>query len=460
MKKYILSSMLFGTSLFFATQLKADAEESVVSYLESMINQCDEVFVETQESYTEALAAIGSLQNDIITCEATLIATEQSLQSYQDDLAGAEDLGPITKIAARDFHTVILLENGSVWAAGLNDNGQLGTGDLFDRTAFTRMVTEPSDIFIDIAAGYEFSLALKNDGTVWATGANESGQLGIGPDGPQLTLTAMTDFNSSVTAIAAGGYHSLALKNDGTVWATGRYNDGQLGIGTPFDQQLTLTAMTDFNSDITALAAGEAFSLVLKKDGTVWATGYNSNGQLGIGSIDTQLTLTAMTDFNSSITAIAAGWNHSIVLKNNGTVWATGDNSSGQLGIGTLDQQLTLTVMTDFNSDITALAAAGDVSLVLKNDGTVWATGKNNSGQLGIGTSGFGNVREILTAMTTNNSSVTAIAAGGNHSIVLKNNGTALTTGDNSSGILARGLDSNAISQATTLGLTARAVQP
>ena len=458
MKKYILSSMILGASLFVISSLKADAEESVVSYLESMINQCDEVFVETQESYTEALAAIGSLQDDIITCEATLIATEQSLESYQEVLAGVEDLGPVTKIAAGGLHTVILLENGSVWAAGNNNNGQLGTGDQFERTAFTQMVTDPSDIFIDIAAGDLYTAVLKSDGTVWATGDNGSGQLGIGTSGDfRITLTEMIDSNNSDIIAIAASYRTIVLKSNGTVWGTGDNWSGSLGIGTSGDTRTTLTAMTDFNSSVAAIATGFEHTIVLKNDGTVWATGDNNDGQLGIGSFDQQITLTAMTDFNSSITALAAGGFYSLVLKNDGTVWATGANDFGQLGIGTLDPQLTLTAMTDFNSSITALAAGFYHSLVLKSDGTVWATGRNENGQLGIGST---NPQPILTAMTENNSAVSAIAGGDRHSVVLKNNGRVWATGYNLSGQLARGLNSTDLPEATTLGVTERSIQP
>jgi alpha-tubulin suppressor-like RCC1 family protein len=470
MKKYILSSMLLGTSLFFTMQLKADdAETLVVSFLETMISQCDEVLVETQESYAETMAIVGSLQDDLITCESILDITEQSLQSYQEILAEIEDFGPVTKIAAGDSHTIILLENGSVWAAGYNNYGQLGTGDTFQRTAFTQMATDPAATFIDIAAAGNYSLALKNDGTVWATGYNNYGQLGIGTSGTgesRATLTQMTDNNSDITAIAAGQSHSLVLKNDGTVWATGYNNYGQLGIGTSGtgENRATLTQMTSSNSSVTAITAGLYHSLVLKNDGTVWGTGYNWYGQLGIGTSGTgenRVTLTQMTDFNSSVTAIAAGQSHSLVLKNDGTVWATGSNLYGQLGIGTSgDNKTILTHMTDFNSSVTAIKAGAYHSLVLKNDGTAWTTGYNNRGQLGIGTSGAGANKTILTPMTDFNSSVTAIAAGAYHSVALKDNGSVWTTGYNYYSQLSRGLDSTNLPQATTLGLTARAVQP
>ena len=430
-------------------------EFSTIGSLMDELDLCDAGVAVTQDAIVSLDLTIGSLIDDLFLCGSLVDATEESIQ---ETLAALETVLPVSKIAAGSLHTVILLENGSVWASGFNGNGQLGTGNTFDRTAFTRMVTDPSDIFIDIAAGSNHSLALKNDGTVWATGNNGSGQLGIGSNDSQTTLIAMTESNNNnITALAAGENHSLVLKNDGTVWGTGLNDDGQLGTATN-DAHLTLIPMGDpfgvtFN-DISALAAGGNHSLVLKNDGTVYGTGANGSGQLGIGPQGSQFVLTPMTDFNSSITALATSGNHSLVLKTDGTVWTTGDNANGQLGIGTSgDFRLTLTEMTNFNSSVTALAAGGNHSLVLKSDGTVYASGLNSNGQLGDGT----NVsKNVLTAMTTDNSNIAAISAGGSHAAVLKSDGTVWVTGSNAAGQLARGLDPAALSQANTLAPTKR----
>ena len=358
-------------------------EFSTIGSLMDELDACDTGVATTQDAILSLDLTIGSLIDDLIECGSLVDVTEESIQEVLIEL---EPVLPVLKIATGLDHSVILLENGSVWAAGKNEWGQLGTGNTFTRWTFSPMIIDPAALFIDIAAGDQHSLVLKNDGTVWATGRNIVGQLGIGTSGDfTVTLTEMTDFNNNITAIAAGGSYSLVLKNDGTVWGTGGNTVGQLGVGTSGDFRVTLTEMTDFNNDIAAIAAGSNHSLVLKSDGTVWATGYNSEGQLGIGtSGDFRVTLTEMTDFNSSVTALSGGSNHSLVLKNDGTVWATGYNSSGQLGIGSTTQQLTLTAMTLNNSSITALAGS-DSSLVLKNDGTVWATGYNGSGQLARG---------------------------------------------------------------------------
>jgi len=137
--------------------------------------------------------------------------------------------------------------------------------DIGYRTLFFRA--------IKISAGEEHSLALKNDGTLWATGDNYFGELGTGDNSYRNVFVKVL---SNVSAIAAGGRHSLALKNDGTLWATG------CGYGNVFVKVL---------SNVSAIAAGGVesglaswwHSLALKNDGTLWATGDNTHGPLGTG---------------------------------------------------------------------------------------------------------------------------------------------------------------------------------
>jgi hypothetical protein len=202
---------------------------------------------------------------------------------------------------------------------------------------------------------------------------------------------------SSVAAIATGYYHSVFLKNDGTVWATGENNNGELGDGTTTDN-LRAEPVTDSTTNpitsISAIAAGANHTVFLKNDGTVWATGYNSQGELGIGNTNQQTRAVQVIDntggYISSVAAIAAGANHTVFLKNDGTVWATGDNGSGELGDGSTTDNLRAEQVLDSTTggqftNISAISTGYNHSVFLKNDGTVWATGQNNNGELGDG---------------------------------------------------------------------------
>jgi len=136
-----------------------------------------------------------------------------------------------------------------------------------------------------------------------------------------------------ITAIAGGGTHSLALKNDGTVWAWGYNGYGQLGNGGTYTTSNVPVQASGLTGGITAIMGGHHHSLALKNDGTVWAWGYNYYGQLGNGT-NTNSNVPVRVSGLAGITKIAGGGLHSLALKNDGTVWAWGYNYYGQLGNG------------------------------------------------------------------------------------------------------------------------------
>lgn len=134
------------------------------------------------------------------------------------------------------------------------------------------------------------------------------------------TLSAQTDCD--LISISGGASHSLALKNDGTVWAWGWNNRGQLGDGTNTAQNIAVQA-SNLNG-VIAISSGDGYSLALKNDGAVWAWGSNSNGELGNGAngFNTDQNIPVQTSNLNGIIAISSGYGHSVALKNDGTVWA------------------------------------------------------------------------------------------------------------------------------------------
>jgi alpha-tubulin suppressor-like RCC1 family protein len=179
------------------------------------------------------------------------------------------DLGDVIAIAAgsgfRD-HSLALRSNGGVWAWGANDMGQLGDGTLIDRTSPVVPGCEAlgylSDAVIAISAGNAFSLALLFDGTVWAWGNNSTGQLGGGDRSPYISCPTPVDGLDNIAVISAGYYHCLALKADGTVWAWGANNHGQLGTESK-DNHLTPIQVPKID-DAIGIAAGGYHSLILR----------------------------------------------------------------------------------------------------------------------------------------------------------------------------------------------------
>jgi alpha-tubulin suppressor-like RCC1 family protein len=194
-----------------------------------------------------------------------------------------------------------------------------------------------------IAAGFGQTVALKSDGTVWTWGDNSSGQLGDGSatsSNIPVQVRGLSGISTGmVIAVAAGYDHTVALKNDGTVWAWGNNKNGQLGNGnsTPSKTPVQVSGL----STVTAVAAGFSHTVALKSDGTVWTWGNNSKGQLGSGltnGVPVDSATPVQVSGLSGAMDIAAGYEDSVALKaaanGDGTVWAWGSNSYGQFGNG------------------------------------------------------------------------------------------------------------------------------
>jgi len=312
-------------------------------------------------------------------------------------------------------------------ATGWNEHGQLGLGDGTNRDHFERVGGVRN--VVSMAGGYDFSLAMTNTARIWSTGSNSSGQLGLHSFDAVNVFTA-TDDLLDATLIAAGDSHSLARSaTNGAVWASGAGDHGQLGLGFI----ASTNAFVDTpRTNITALSGGYGHSLALDTDGNAWATGRNLEGQLGLGD-ETQRAGFTQIPSPVDVTAIAAGSFHSLLLTSDGHVWVSGFNSFGQLGVPGTDTDAFIQV-PDL-SNVVAIAAGGYHSLARLSDGTLMVAGYNSQGQLGLGDNAH---RSTWTAVP-DVSDVIAISAGYTHSLILKSDGTAWTTGANSQGELGLG---------------------
>ncbi|WP_052295857.1 fimbrillin family protein [Parasphaerochaeta coccoides] len=303
-------------------------------------------------------------------------------------------------------HTMILKKDSTLWATGYNQYGSLGDGTTTNRSTPVQVKDNAGGFMTDVkavSAGVYHTMILQKDGTLWATGRNNFGQLGVGEANTYTTsipVQVMTD----VAAVSAGNSHTIILKTDGTLWATGYNNFGQLGDGTMANKNTPVrvkdtTDGSGFMTDVAAVSAGAYHTMILKNNGTLWATGFNSAGQLGDGTTTNRSTPVRVKDttdgsgFMTDVAAVSVGNAHTMILKKDGTLWATGQNSDGRLGDGSTTSKNTPVQVSSMGADVAAVSAGENHTMILKKDLTLWATGYNYYGQLGLGDSGSGNNR-------------------------------------------------------------------
>jgi alpha-tubulin suppressor-like RCC1 family protein len=443
-----------------------------------------------------------------------------------------------SRISTGDGHNISIKTNNTLWGWGTNNAGQLGLSDNIDRNTPSQIGT--SSDWIMIATGVAHTIARKTNNTIWSSGLNTFGQLGLGYITNTVFPLVQSGTDSDWLTIAAGGHHSVAIKNNGTLYGWGSNGVGQLGLGdvinrttptlisygildTPIlvnavvisQKQIDLswidisynetgfgierkngrngtytqiatvgtniTNYTDIttttftpnttyyyqvrgfngfgNSAYSAVrwvaisgnwviaAAGRNHSICLKTNGSLWSWGSNSNGQLGLGYTNDSIPVTTPTQIGvtsdwvgvsgTNLSVIAGGYSYSIALKTNRTIWSWGYNLNGELGLGDSGSNKNRSTPTQIGttSDWSIIAAGNYHTIACKTNNTIWSWGKNDSGQLGLSDTNNRNTPSQI----GNDSNWSAIAAGWDHAIALKSNATIWVWGDNWSGQLGLG---------------------
>ena len=248
-------------------------------------------------------------------------------------------------------------------------------------------------------------------------------------DGNDVTA-ASAEFRTE-PMIAASGSHTLALKSDGTVWAWGGNSDGQLGNGT--NTLSSVPVQVTSLSNVISIATGGHQSLALLSDGTIryWGGGRD----VITASQNTPQPVQIDGRIADGFVAIAAGNSHALALKSDGTVWSWGRNTHGQLGINSTENAFTMQQVHTI-SNITAISAGSSYSLALRDDGTIFSWGLNRFGQLGVPSRGFNDTRLTPVEVTFLETDAVAIAAGSNHSAAVRSDGRVATFGTNAVGQL------------------------
>ena len=393
----------------------------------------------------------GDLGNDQI-----IQSSENKTSDMPVQVAGITDAKAIT--TGWD-HSCALHQDGAISCWGSNEQGQLGNGtrtvNLTDDSADPSVPVRVNGITdaTAITAGWGHSCTLRQTGAISCWGNNGAGQLGNGQstgywkstgdwkDGTDSSVPVGVDGITDATAIAAGGGHSCALPQDGTITCWGNNWNGQLGNGAK-SYFSSVPVKVNGITDATAITTGFDHSCALHQTGAVSCWGANGTGQLGNGQSgeDADSSVPVKVNGITDATAITAGGDdfssYSCALHQTGAVSCWGANGTGQLGNGQSGEDADSSVPMKVNgiTDATTITAGSYHSCVLHQDGTITCWGNNKYGQLGNSTTQSSSVPVGVLGITD----ATTITAGGgsvlSHSCALHQTGAIFCWGNNQNG--------------------------
>ncbi len=330
----------------------------------------------------------------------------------------------VIAIAAGFENSFAVLDNGTLWAWGNNEWGQLGIGNKINQP-YPIMV--PIDHVKAVATGRDFTLALMEDGTVWAWGDNKWGQLGDGTTATRVVPAPVKGLSGVMAIVASSSSNALALKEDGTVW--------EWGLGWKGDTTFPITEPASVDiSDVVAISSQGSESLALKADGTVWAW---DKGDL---SPDGLSYMAGITQLPISNVTMVYGGESAFALKDDGTVWGWGYNSVGQLGAITTHFEQATPIQTDRLQNVSFLSTNGGTSFAGIRDGRtfIWGSG------LGLGMQGMGErCSEVIEAPEPmpGLTGLKNISVGYSHCLAIRDDGTLIAWGANDYGQIGNGLN-------------------
>jgi alpha-tubulin suppressor-like RCC1 family protein len=286
------------------------------------------------------------------------------------------------KVTFGGGHTTALKPDGTLWGWGYAASGQLSTISE----------TEPKPVRLSddkdwkaVSNGLKNTFAIKKDGTLWACGSNEYGSLGVNSESKTYNYFHQIGEDNNWKKVAPSYLFTVALKEDGTIWAWGQNDASQLGNRSKNEYELAPIQVGEASNWIDVATTSNKTAFAIKEDGTIWGWGLNASSIIVADKCIKTVYLPTQISDDKDWIRIEAGNNHVIAQKKDGTLWAWGDGSLGQLGNNGKENETNIPYQVS-NDKFIDFSAGYAVSYGVKEDGTLWAWGRNNFGQLGDGT--------------------------------------------------------------------------
>lgn len=269
--------------------------------------------------------------------------------------------------------------NRTIWVSGANFSGLLGLGDTTHRSSFIQIPNIKG--WFSVSTDGNSTLLINNDGTFWGVGLNSSGQLGTNDRIDRSTLTQISNIKEWRT-IHNMGDSSFAIKSDGTLWSWGNNKFMRLGYGDQIARSVPTQVGSDTDWKIIELGNSNSPTLAIKNNGTLWGWGCGYSNSFGEGN-NNHRSSPAQIGLANDWKSVKPGVYHVLALKTNGELWGWGDNAYGQLGTGdNIDRSAPTQVNT--STDWSSIYSGDICALAIKLDGTLWSWGHNGWGQLGL----------------------------------------------------------------------------
>jgi len=316
----------------------------------------------------------------------------------------------VTNLFAGSLQSFLVRSDGSLWAAGANSDGQLGSGNYNTTYRFIQVRTNFASF---VATGGNHTLLLNQDGSLAVTGDDSYGDLGDGGSNPVNAFKGLLIIPSGVMRIAAGVNHSMFVKNNGSLWGMGLNTQAQLGDGTLNNTNRPEQIVPN---NVANVSCGSSATFFVQSNGFVLGMGLLNNFRYDLNVYTPQPVL-----FGGASTVVC-GAQHALIIGTNGALLAFGANAAGELGDGTTNQSISPEQI--LTNGVIAAACGASHSHFIKSDGSLWAMGLNNHGELGDGTTNNSLVPEEIVS-----NSVVAVAAGLGHCLFLKSDGSVWATG-------------------------------
>ena len=316
---------------------------------------------------------------------------------------------------------VAIKNDGTLWCWGYNFRGQLGDNTTTNRSSPVQTVTFGNN-WKQVSCGYDHKAAIKNDGTLWCWGDNFYGQLGNNTTTNRSSPVQTVAFGNNWKQVCCISNSTAAIKTDGTLWIWGNNGGGELADNTTTTRSSPVQTVTYGSNWKQVFGGSTSYNYTaIKTDGTLWCWGNNQYGQLGDNSsVILRSSPVQTVAFGTNWKTAACAGYHMTAIKTDGTLWAWGRNNNGQLGDNTITDRSSPVQTIAFGNNWKQTSCSTGFSAAIKNDGTLWCWGLGTSGQLGDNTA------------TSKSSPVQTSASGKNWKQVAcgRNIATAVTNGD------------------------------